>query len=362
MKKLITVIVSIALLLVCGYVVARYFDRRYRDYEVVAEAEIPQGADIAYLNQACGTLSGGYFTLYALNAEGGALETVFSGAIAGTIAACTDNYVAFEQEGTYSLYSLWEKQFTQVCVLEGTEIVLKQFGNDIYIRVDHLEQNRTRHYMYERDSANLTDMDAQVDFEFVDYCKNLSTGEDYYLVYTPVGEYVRTGIRVYVNGKESAKLAEFDQVLYNKFYYADGLFILIGQEKLLFLDEETLVCRQEYYYDTSALTQIILNKCAVFLAEEGYYFDGVNNLLSVQKTTQNLYYLPKHQFLCGYQDHLVYASGKQVYALDPASGSGDEAPIFSTDKDIVEMNFIGKDTIAVVFDGSLSIMQKSTVI
>ena len=52
MKKLITVIVSIALLLVCGYVVARYFDRRYRDYEVVAEAEIPQGADIAYLNQA----------------------------------------------------------------------------------------------------------------------------------------------------------------------------------------------------------------------------------------------------------------------------------------------------------------------
>ena len=358
MKKLLTVSLCVLGLVAVGYFIARYFDGRFRDYERIAQVEIGSDAQLFYMENACGVLQQGALDVYLLENGEHSLKSAFTGRISGRIVANTENYAVFEDGDAFAVWRLEEGRFSAVCRLEGGSVRLKQFGRDAYIRVTEADGSGSLHYLYNGDTGVLEDLSAKVDFTFTDYCRNMETGEVYYLLYRPVGEFVRTEIR-YVNSSGEGRLAEIDNLLYNEFYYLDGVFALIAEEKLLFLEADTFVSRQFNYHDTSALVRILLDKYAVFLAEEGYYFDGVNNFLIAGRSADKLSVKQELGLLCGFKDRAIYASGNAVYAIDAASGAGGDAPLFSLEGEITQLGCIGRNKIAAVCNGTLYFMEKT---
>lgn len=326
MKKIATVVAVIIAFAVVGFVCWRYFDKNFKDYQVIAEKDVLRGDEYYFLGSALVQFSGESLTVYSISDDRLAeiysenknrFEVVFSSA---------DYIVAFNGN-SYDIYTVSDGQFVRSTALpsDGRFVSAHQFSKTLYIKM--LESGKeTVIYGYSAENGIRNITDTQ-DFGFSDYCYDEANGNEYFISYDVSGEFVKLIIRMY-NGGTQIKRIELDNIVYNGFDYINNLFVFYTDNSLLMINTQTLVRRERYCYDIDSLQKFVYSNKIVYYWQNAY-FDGIHNVFTINEETDSFASLKDCEYVTSYGNNLIYSDGQHIRQYSSASSLLDESILYT---------------------------------
>lgn len=354
MKKIATVIAIIVAFIAVGYVCWRYFDNNFKEYSPVAEMELQGDEELYFFKDSFATVSQKAIKSYSLDEDGNITEIYSEICENPDVVFSSQNYFVVSDENKCRVYSAFDGAFALYAGLDGDFISAHQFSDSLYVKVKEATGASVTVYecAKEKEPKNIS---AEMDFAFSDYCRDDSNGNEFFISYEASGEYIKLVIRIY-NNDIQIKRIELDNVVYNDFDYISGMFVFYTDYSMFFINIDTLVRRTQNCYDIKSLDKFVYDDKIVYYWKDAF-FDGVNNMFTVNKETGRLTSFAKRENVCAYDGNLIYTDGKYVKVYDFSGSLIDDNMLFSEDG-IKKLGVMG-DLVAAVKDDSIRFMKKA---
>ncbi len=355
MKKILAVVAMLAAFAVAGIVLWYYFDNNFKEYKELGQISAAPYEKVAYLSDSVIKYSADRFIIYGFDDSDNIIELYTQVVDVKEMVFSSADYIIFNTGTQYDLYSFIDDELKRVSQFGGEFHSAAQYDDAIVIKTISYE-NKAVIYKYDPENAliNVTD---SVDFSFADYCFDKNTGKEFYISYALSGEYVKIVIRAYSNGN-LVNTSEIDNLVYNSMDYAGNMFVFYTDHSMVFINTDTLVRRVHYFYDIDKMQRLIYNNRVAYYFPDAY-FDGVNNLLLINKDSSRVMSLPQNLTLHSYEEKAVYAEGDKVKVYMYGESLLEDDILFTMyDKEITEIGIMD-DIIAVRTNDSIYFMKGS---
>ncbi len=350
MKKIISVIGILVAFFAVAFFCWKYFDSHFKEYNAIAEIELAKGDEVYFMDSSFVKISKN--SLEILRIENKDKITSAFSAVSSDIKKVfvSQNYFVSYQDDKYYIFFDDGENIKKTVLPEGEFLSAHQFGKILTIK---MKQNDIDTVIYTYSEAEeLKNITAEVNFEFADYCIDTENNTEYYIWYENIGEYVKLCIRT----KDSKAGIEIDNVVYKDFDYINGMFAFYTDNTVIFLNAHTLVRTSENYYDINKLDKFIYKNKYVYYMRNAY-FDGVNNILSVNPDSTQFINFGINAKLVKYMDKTIYIDEKYIKTYSFGDSILNDNILF-IDESAIDLGVMN-DIIAVIRADKIIFMKKS---
>lgn len=351
MKKIAVVLACIVLFCTACVVCWWYFENNMKDYLPMAEYEISDSSKVYYLKNSFLEESELGIKLNTIDEDGSFRELYSENGAGKSVVFCSEEYFVLSNSAGINAYDMndeLKKAFDAPGTFESAHV----FADSLYVKMIDAAGN-TVIYLYDSVGGvrNLTQEYSRINF--VDYCFDSVTRNEFFISYVLSGEYVKLVISIYDSGVK-VKTLELDNLVYNGFDYIDGMFVFYTDTGMIFINSRIFAKREQHVYDVDALTRFIYGDKIVYLMDDAF-FDGVNDMFYVTPDSSGNANMTDKECITKFGDKMIYYSDKYVRSYSFGGALLDD-PVLFTEEGVMELGVMG-DIIAARKMGKIIFMK-----